>query len=428
MSKSTKIIIIVLVALGLGTLLYFIVPSNDGEKKKKDEKPEFKKELKDQRRNSSGAFILYELLKDYKNTVSLKTISDPLEKNLKQYQTDYPTVYFLVDDKMSISQKDMDTLYDFVSDGNVAFISAQTLNKKFYNFFFSSYPYNTYRDTVYKLNFYHQDLKLNTNYPLKIKRKGNIERYAYRYMEVDDLYYDDDLVVISTDKKHDRPIFIKFKVGEGWIYIHCVPEAFYNASMFEEEGLDYAESVFSNLPKGHYLWHEHSKKYNPLDDYKNNKGSNNSSMKRESPLQYILGSRSLSWAYFTLLLSLLLYIIFKVKRKQRVIPAVEPNTNNSLDFIKTISNLYLRQNKHNKFIKHYEQSFLNFIRDKYYIKSPAKISKEYVQSVSLKSDIEEEKIMDIFKGIKEAKTNYNYSGNDLIELHKKIEYFYRNCK
>lgn len=432
MSKPLKISIVALVVIGIGVLLYFLIPGENKDDKKDDELTEKKKDeielvkqIKDQKRNSEGGYLLYELLKDYKNTVSLKTIQDPISTSLKSYKTDYPTVYFLLDRNMSISYDDADVLYDFVNEGNSAFISVEDLNENFYNTFFSGYPYIGFWDTVFKLNFYHEDLKLTKNYPLKIKRNGLVGREKWNYIETDDSYYYDDMVIISTDKEYERPIFIKFKVGDGWIYLHSVPQAFYNASMFTEEGLEYAESVFSNLPKGHYLWHEHSKKWNPNNDYEDMSGGDN--INRDSPLKYILANRSLSWAYFTLLISLLLYIIFKTKRKQRVIPAIQPNHNNSLDFVNTVSKLYLRQNKHNKFIKHYEQSFVHYIRDKYYI-NPTKIDQQYIKQVSLKSEIGEDKIEVIFDHLSQAKIAYNFSSNDLIALHKEIEYFYKNCK
>lgn len=424
MSKTAKILIIVGVSIALATLLYFVVPKEEKKAVDKD-KLEFKKELKDQKRNSKGTFILYELLKEYKNTVSLKTISDPLDKTLRSYNSDYPTVYFLVDNKLKFSDRAVDSLFKFIDDGNVAFISAESLNSNFYDYFFDLNPFTNYRDTVFSINFYHEDLKLNTHYPLKIVKNGEVTKHSWRYIKTYDCYYEDELVTISTDKKYDNPVFIKFPVGKGWLYIHAVPEAFYNESMFTEGGLAYAESVFSNLPKGHYLWHEHSKKWDPLDDFDKN-NTNNKNISRESPLQYILEKRSLRWAYILLLSSLFLYIIFKIKRKQRVIPPIEPNNNNSLEFVNTVSKLYLQQEKHYKFIKHYEQSFIHFIKDKYYITSP-KIDDEYIKHIALKSQIEEEKIKEIFNGLDKAKKTHNYTADDLINLHKKIEYFYKNC-
>jgi hypothetical protein len=424
LSKTAKISIIVIVALALATLLYFVIPK-EGAKKKEDT-PEYLKELKDQKRNSKGTFILYELLKEYKNTVSLKTISDPIDETLRTYNSDYPTVYFLIDSKLKFSQNATDSLYEFVKKGNTAFVSAESLNDKFYDYFFSRYPFQNYRDTIFKLNFYHQDLKLNTHYPLKIVKKGKIKKHSWRHIMPYNCYYKEDLVVISTDKKNNKPIFIKFPVGDGWLYIHAVPEAFYNESMFTEGGLEYAESVFSNLPKGHYLWHEHSKKWDKSQEFDKN-NTNNKNIKRESPLQYILGNRSLRWAYILLLSALFLYIAFKVKRKQRIIPPIEPNNNNSLDFVSTVSNLYLQQDKHYKFIKHYEQSFIQFIKDKYYIASPT-IDKQYFNDIAAKSQIEESKIEAIFVGLANAKKTYNFTDDNLISLHKKIEYFYKNCQ
>ena len=39
----------------------------------------------------------------------------------------------------------------------------------------------------------------------------------------------------------------------------------------------------------------------------------------------------------------LLFIIFHAKRKQRIVPVIEPLQNSSAEFVKTIGNLYLQE-------------------------------------------------------------------------------------
>lgn len=426
MSRTAKILIIAGATILIAAVLYFLFPSSDGNNK--SNKPEWKKELKDQIANSEGTYILYNLMKDYENVVSLKTIEDPLDKNLRVYKTGYPTVYFLIDKELSLSQDAVDTIYNFVSNGGHAFISSAKLNRNFYDYFFEKYPLKTYRDTVFPLNFYHPDLKLPQSYPLKVFDKEKAKRYPWKYYKVEESYYKSDVVEIGTTTLWDRPIFIKFPVGEGWFYLHSVPEAFYNGSMFDSVGVVYSESALSNLPKGHYLWHEHNKKYDPSKDFNKKRNKNEVNRRTENTLQYVLTNRSLRWAYLLILASVFLYVLFAAKRKQRIIPTIEPNNNESLSFVNTVSQLYLKQGRHDKFIKHYQRSFLNFIKDKYFIPYSKKLDEEYIKLVSLKSEISEEKIIDILKGFKEAQTNNEFSTDRLIELHKKVEEFYKNCK
>ena len=138
MSRTAKILIIAGATILIAAVLYFLFPSSDGNNK--SNKPEWKKELKDQIANSEGTYILYNLMKDYENVVSLKTIEDPLDKNLRVYKTGYPTVYFLIDKELSLSQDAVDTIYNFVSNGGHAFISSAKLNRNFYDYFFEKYP------------------------------------------------------------------------------------------------------------------------------------------------------------------------------------------------------------------------------------------------------------------------------------------------
>ena len=235
----------------------------------------------------------------------------------------------------------------------------------------------------------HENLRVYDTYFLKIIRNQVIQEHYWNYIELNNFKINRNDITIISESGIDyinKPIFIKLKIGKGYLYIHTIPEAFYNESLFIEKGFEYAQSVLSNLPKGHYLWHDHTNKYDPLEDFNPNTNSNseNNSLKnRESPIQYILKDPNLRWSYLLLLATIFIYIIFKSKRKQRIIPAIEPNKNSSLEFVNTVSKLYLNQDKHYKFIVHYKQSFLNFIKTKYYI-SPQKIDDNYIKSVALK--------------------------------------------
>ena len=54
----------------------------------------------------------------------------------------------------------------------------------------------------------------------------------------------------------------------------------------------------------------------------------------------ILQSQALKWAFYMTLISLILFVIFRGKRTQRIIPVIDPLKNATLDFTKTIGDLY----------------------------------------------------------------------------------------
>ena len=427
MTKGVKIGIIVAIVISLVVVFMYITPNNGGFKKRINEN---NLPLAQQKQSKKGLYILHRLMKTYPKVVSLKNIKNPIDSSLKTY-SDYASIYFLIDKKIKLSNSAKDSLFNFVKKGNSAFVSVKNFGMNFYSEFCATGFIKTAEGDSIDLILNHTNLKLENQYFLKIIRNGEIKTHTWNYINLTRFYTDrEDITILSESgiEYINEPIFIKIPVGKGYFYIHSIPETFYNESMFTENGFDYAQSVLSNLPKGHYLWHNHTNKYNPLDDFNPNSSyQDDSSIKRESPIQYILRDENLRAAYLLLLATLFVYIVFKSKRKQKIIPATEPNENSSLEFVNTVSKLYLNQNKHYKFMVHYEQSFLNFIKTKYYISS-SKIDENYLNSVALKSDITKEKIKEIFTTLDKAKKSYNFTSEQLIELHKKVEYFYKNCK
>lgn len=423
MSKKLKIALLVTVGLGLMALLYWLSPEAE-KKEKSPPKENSKKELFAQKLNKNGLYIFYELLQTHPNVASFHTINNPLDSTLVADADSLPSVYILIDNEMQVSDSEIKTLMNFVEDGNHAFVSLVDFYSDFqYEFAFSDLTYS-YTEEIISLALTHDSLKYVTSYPLQKFENNRAVDYQWSYFNMEDLKRStNDIAILGYETYYDQPIFIKIPYGRGFFYLHSVPEMFVNESMFNEKGMEYAQRSLSSLPRGNYKWHNHLNNWNRQNDID---PSQNPGIVRESPIQYILKDRNLRYAYLLLLFALIAYVLFGLKRKQRIIPTVEPNNNTSLEFVETVSRLYLKQEKHYKFIKHYEQSFIHFIKDKYYISSP-KIDKEYIASVALKSDIEEEKITEIFDQFAKAKKSYDFSTDQLIALHKKIEYFYKNC-
>jgi hypothetical protein len=62
-----------------------------------------------------------------------------------------------------------------------------------------------------------------------------------------------------------------------------------------------------------------------------------------SPLRYFLSQPPLRWALYVALCTLLLFMIFAARRRQRVIPVVRPPVNETLRFTQLIGNLYYQK-------------------------------------------------------------------------------------
>ena len=71
----------------------------------------------------------------------------------------------------------------------------------------------------------------------------------------------------------------------------------------------------------------------------------------ESPLRYIIKQPPLKWALYLGLLTILLFMIFTARRRQRAIPVVNPPQNYSLEFVKLIGTLYFQKHDNVDLVK-----------------------------------------------------------------------------
>ena len=208
--------------------------------------------------------------------------------------------------------------------------------------------------------------------------------------------------------------------GKGNFYIHCNPIVFSNYFQVEKNNIEYTSKVLSYLEPGDIIWDEYSKTtYN--SEFQNNE------QQQEGPLKFILSQTSLRWAWYVMLIALILFIIFRTKRMQQSIPVLEPNENKSLEFVQTIGRMYYIRKNHKQLALQKIKLFLHFINEKYQLAThtPDEI---FIQKLVMKSEISANSIQSIFKHAKYIDNTDDVTDNDLIELHKLLEHFYKNCK
>ena len=81
-----------------------------------------------------------------------------------------------------------------------------------------------------------------------------------------------------------------------------------------------------------------------------------------SPLRFILRNPPLRYAWYIFLVGFLVFIIFHAKRKQRIIPIIKPLENTSVEFVRSIGNLYLNEGDAKDMMQKKVTYFLNKVR------------------------------------------------------------------
>lgn len=209
----------------------------------------------------------------------------------------------------------------------------------------------------------------------------------------------------TVEKKNtDQANFIKVKFGKGYIYAHTEPLFLTNYYLLKPGNVRYAQDVFSYLQDRETLWFV----------------SNKSSESRFF-LRFILSNPPLKYAWWVFLGGLVLFIFFNAKRKQRIVPVTEPLRNTSLDFVKSIGNLYLQEGDFHDMMAKKAQYFLNKVRMDLLIDT-RHLDEEFAKKLQLKTGKPIEMIGKAILLIKKAQNPYaSVMKEDLTRINKLLD-------
>ena len=357
-----------------------------------------------------GCYVLYNELESFSNQTIEVSTKNSFE-SLKEQKDSTKTISFFINDGISFDKQASEALLKYVEKGNTVFISANyfygnlsdTLNISVgtdSNGLFKKPSLNSFINPSLKKNAKRFSDVIENSYFTKI---DTLQAIALGTIEIDknDKINNDTIPDININ-------FIKMPYGSnnGAFYIHTNPFAFTNYHMLNDKE-DYAATVLSFLPKHHIIWDNYYKSGRKIIT---------------SPLRFILQNQALKWAFYIALLSLILFVIFRGKRTQRIIPVVEPLKNATLDFTKTIGDLYYQHGDFTNIITNKIQYFLEQIRSKYYLNTN-ELSEGFISKLAIKSSNKKEDTKALIDYIVYLKSKSNHTEKDLIQLNKLIESF-----
>ncbi len=287
-------------------------------------------------------------------------------------------------------------LLDFVVDGGNLFISAFDFNYIILDTLKLTVSSEWARDG-HNFNFINEELKSSRDYHIE-----------YQYSSFFTLDSCTNCTPISKFSNGNIN-FVQIKFGNGNIYLNSNPLAFTNYHILKGNVIDYAEKSLSMLTVTDVIW----------DEYQRNRLTNNM-----SALQFISNNPPLLVAYYIGLLLLILFVILFGKRRQRLIPVIEPLKNNSLEFAETISQLYLQQKNHKDIVNKRILYFFDHLYHRYNIKD-RDLNDELIKKLAVRTSKNEGEIRKLISTLKKCSTAGKVSDSDLIDLNKKLENFYQ---
>ncbi|KMQ63529.1 hypothetical protein ACM40_01630 [Chryseobacterium sp. BLS98] len=202
----------------------------------------------------------------------------------------------------------------------------------------------------------------------------------------------------------DQVNFIKTKFGKGTIYVHSEPLFLTNYYLLKPGSLKYAQDVFSYLQDRETIWFV----------------ENDTKVSRFF-MRFILSNPALKYAWWVFLGGLVLFIFFNAKRKQRIVPVLEPLRNTSVDFVKSIGNLYLQEGNFHDMMAKKAQYFLNKIRMDLLIDT-RNLDAEFANKLHLKTGKPIEMIDEAIALIRKGQDPYaSVMKEDLVRMNKLLD-------
>ena len=380
-----------------------------------------------------GTLVIQQLFENEFPADQFVALNEPINQALLTAQ-DSAAAYVFIGDDMFMDSLSIETLLNFVEQGNQAFLICRSIPSDLSDAILDDLYCD---DTDYSaVRYYWKDsIALHlAGYPadtfqfnyLKWNRLNNYgwayydpEGYCDSFQQVKPLGY----------QRQDSTFGVQYYEvghGAGQFFFHHTPLAFSNISLLDSQALHYVNKVFDVLDANHIYWDNYTRIPANLSDLE--MPESGITLSSQGPLKYILSQPALSWAWYILLLLGVLYLWIGSKRKQRIIPVLEGNKNDSLEFLATLSRLFYLQKNHRQLSMLQIKLFKSFVRRRYGITLKEANEERLVQQLAQKSDIDIdhlEKLILIYRNIEHASF---VSENTLATLHQSIDYFYKNCK
>lgn len=345
-----------------------------------------------------GTYIIYNRAKDLFPGAVITPQRQPIYNALTDNAAKQAS-YIIICYAINPSKTDYGQLVKYIKQGNDVFIAA--------NSFGSLVEKNLGIDTKTNFNIQQENTPVKfLNPALQSPQEYLVDKGAGNY------YFnklDTTKAIVLGNNANKMANFIKYRFGKGNLYLMTNPKMLSNYSLLTPHGALYAATALSYVKNTRQIiWDEY---------YTQGSGE------AESPMRVFLNNPQLQWAYYIAIFSLLGFVLFEIKRRQRIIPVIEPLANSTLDFVTVVGQVYYEKHD-NANIAHKKILYLlGHFREYYYLKT-TKLDNEFADILAQKTGIDGKFAIELINTINFITVQTQITDIQLIQLNKLIEKFY----
>ena len=207
-----------------------------------------------------------------------------------------------------------------------------------------------------------------------------------------------------------QPDFIRYRVGNGHITLHAAPLVLSNYFLLQPANRAYLDAIWHSFPSNISVvyWNEYFKRST-----------------EKSSMSVLLKYPATRWALIIAAFTLLLYVLFGLKRLQRIVPVIPPVENASVSFVETVGRLYFNKGAHANLAEKMVQHFLEWVRSYYYLDT-SQINEAFARQLAAKSGKPDAEVAGLIDRIHDLRLgSVIVTPEYLYELHRSIQSFYK---
>lgn len=348
-----------------------------------------------------GSFVFRQTLEDIfpsseiyenKNTVYEFYNSNPKKKRN----------YIFLTFSFDIDNNEIKTLNKLVQEGNNVFIAAEHISDSLSSSLNVEYDYSF-------------SLKSNDDSIIFTNKNFNKKNFRFNTDKINfNVFnsFDSAKYIVLAENHKGNPVFLRKKYNEGNFFLISSPAIFTNYSMITLKNYQAAYNALSYLPDYDIVLCDYYKPYK---------------QENRSVFKYIFQNPNLRNAYNVFFVSFIIYFLFNIKRRQRIIPVLKPLRNTTLDFVYTLGRLYYKSKNNKDIVLKKFKYFNDYLTTKYYLSFFDAEDKD-IELISEKTGVD----ANIVEALRAAQRNINkvenISDQQLLLLNKNFEEFYKTAK
>jgi hypothetical protein len=345
-----------------------------------------------------GTYIIYNRLNDIFPGSRIESFREPVYDVINGHGITHGT-YVIICNSFNINEYDYKKLVNFIKSGNDVFVAANDFSDEFSKRLKIELApeFHAFTNPV-SLKFVSKYLDSSKTYQLD---KESSMVYFKKFNQ--------DTAVVLGKNTEDHVNYLKYGLGKGNLYLSCAPMMFTNYALLNKSGQRYAETALSYIKSNHELMWDQYYALGRDDD--------------DATMRVFLRNDALRWAFYIAFFSLLGFVVYDIKRRQRIIPVIEPLENATLSFVNTVGQVYFEEHNNRNLADKKITYFLEHLRERYNLKTTS-LDKEFINGFSQKTGIDIDTASGLVNYINYLNNLQTVNNDELIQLNRLIEQFY----